>query len=238
MSLKENKNILPAAILSVGILALGFCLKGGIDDFVNKDRTVEVRGLAEREVKADKVTWPIQIKETGNDLKELYGTINRKKAVIRQFLVANGLNAADFSTNAPKVEDFITQGSYQQDVRYRYTITLTMTVVSKNVELVRQLIDRQGELLDQGVAIIAREDWQGSGVTYEYTQFKQLKPKMVKEAIENAQETANQFAENYGSDLGKIVTADQGQFEIDDRDDNTPYIKNVRVVTHITYELK
>lgn len=236
MSWKENKNIVPAAIVSIGIIALGLSVKAGIDDFVNKDRTVEVRGLAECEVQADKVTWPIQIKETGNDLKQLYANMNHKTAVIRNFLVSNGLSAADFSTNAPKVEDYVSQG--QQQVTYRYTITLNMTVVSKNVKLVRSLIDRQGELLDQGVAIIAGEEWQGNTITYEYTQFKKLKPKMVKEAIENAQETATQFTENYGSSLGKIITADQGQFEIVDRDGNSPYVKKVRVVTHVTYELK
>ena len=238
MSWKDNKFIIPAAIISLGVIVLGVCLRNGLEDFVNKDRTVDVRGLAEREVEADKVTWPITIKETGNDLKLLYANMNHKTAVIRNFLVSNGLRASDFSTNAPKVEDFVSQGSYQQSVIYRYTITQNMTVVSSNVKLVRSLIDRQGELLDQGVAIIAGEEWQGNGVTYEYTKFKKLKPKMVKEAIENAQQTAAQFTENYGSSLGKIITADQGQFEIVDRDGNSPYVKKVRVVTHVTYELK
>ena len=38
--------------------------------------------------------------------------------------------------------------------------------------------------------------------------------------------------------LDKIVSADQGQFSIDNRDENTPYIKKVRVVTTVTYSLK
>lgn len=49
-----------AAILAVGIILLGLCIKWGIDDFADKDRTVTVKGLAEKEVEADKVTWPIQ----------------------------------------------------------------------------------------------------------------------------------------------------------------------------------
>ena len=58
------------------------------------------------------------------------------------------------------------------------------------------------------------------------------------EAIENAEQTAQQFAKNSHSQLNKIVSADQGQFSIDDRDANTPYIKRVRVVTTVTYSLK
>ena len=65
-----------------------------------------------------------------------------------------------------------------------------------------------------------------------------MKLKMMSEAIENAQKTAQQFAENSHSKLNKIISADQGQFSIENRDDNTPYIKKVRVVTTITYALK
>jgi len=60
----------------------------------------------------------------------------------------------------------------------------------------------------------------------------------MQEAIANAEKTAEQFAENSHSRLNKIISADQGQFSIDDRDSNTPWIKKVRVVTTITYSLK
>ena len=60
----------------------------------------------------------------------------------------------------------------------------------------------------------------------------------MEEAIANAQKTAEKFAANSKSKLNKIVSADQGQFSIDDRDQTTPYIKKVRVVTTIVYSLK
>ena len=37
---------------------------------------------------------------------------------------------------------------------------------------------------------------------------------------------------------GNYVLATQGQFSVSDRDSNTPYIKNVRVVTNVVYYLK
>lgn len=75
-------------------------------------------------------------------------------------------------------------------------------------------------------------------IVYEYTSFSQIKPKMMQQAIENAKTTAEQFAKNSDSKLNKIVSADQGQFSIDNRDNNTPYIKKLRVVTTVTYSLK
>ena len=61
---------------------------------------------------------------------------------------------------------------------------------------------------------------------------------MIEEATKNARAAAEKFAKDSGSKLGKIKSASQGQFTIYDRDANTPYIKNVRVVTTITYYLK
>ena len=91
-------------------------------------------------------------------------------------------------------------------------------------------------MLKQGVAIVAGD--YSNQITYELQSFKKMKPKMMSEAIENAQQTAQQFAKNSQSKLNKIVSADQGQFSIDNRDENTPWIKRVRVVTTVTYSLK
>ena len=54
--------IIGPTILAVAIIVLGFSLKSGIDNFTNRDRRVTVKGLSEREVEADKVTWPIVTK--------------------------------------------------------------------------------------------------------------------------------------------------------------------------------
>ena len=60
---------------------------------------------------------------------------------------------------------------------------------------------------------------------------------MIEEATKNARAAAEQFANDSDSRLGKIRSANQGQFSIENRDSNTPYIKKIRVVTSITYEL-
>ncbi|MBO4964158.1 MAG: SIMPL domain-containing protein [Prevotella sp.] len=225
-----------AAILAAGIIILGVCIKWGIDDFAEKDRQVTVKGLAEKEVEADKVTWPIQTKELGNDLATLYSNINATTATIKAFLIKNGVKENEIEVNAPTVIDMNANQYNQQINTYRYNITSTVTVTSRNVKLVRGIIARQGELLKQGVAVIAG-DYENR-IQYEYVSFQKMKPEMMQEAIKNAQTTAEKFAENSNSKINKIMRADQGQFSIDDRDANTPYIKKVRVVTTVTYSLK
>lgn len=231
-----KERIYSAAILAVGIVVLGLCIKSGIDNFTNKDRKVTVKGLSEQEVMADKVTWPILSKELGNDLPQLYSEIGNTQAKIKNFLIRNGVKESEIDVNAPVVID-LNADQYSNNLKgYRYNITSIITVTSKDVKLVRSIIARQGELLKEGVAIV--NGGYENPIKYEYVSFTDMKPKMMQEAIENAQKTAQQFAENSNSSLNKIVSADQGQFSIDDRDSNTPYIKKVRVVTTVTYSLK
>lgn len=234
--MKEKDKVISAAIIAIGIIVLGLFLKSGMDNFTEKDRKVTVKGLAETEVNADKVTWPIVSKELGNDLPELYDRIAQKQQTIKRFLMANGITENEVAVNAPQVVDLSAEQYISNNKPYRYNITLVITVTSKNVDRVRSIIARQGELLKQGVAIVAGD--YNNQVTYELQSFKKMKPKMMTEAIENAQQTAQQFAKNSQSTLNKIVSADQGQFSIDNRDENTPWIKRVRVVTTVTYSLK
>ena len=231
-----KEKIISAAIIAVGIIVLGLCIKGGFDNFTNKDRKVTVKGLAEKEVKADKVTWPIVSKELGNDLPELYMRIGQKQRTIKNFLLANGIKESEISINAPKVIDLSAEQYSDNNRPYRYNVTLVITVTSNKVDQVRSIIARQGELLKQGVAIVAGD--YDNTISYEYVSFRKMKPKMMEEAIANAEKTAQQFATNSHSTLNKIVNAYQGQFSIDNRDNNTPYIKKVRVVTTVTYSLK
>lgn len=225
-----------ATIIAIGIIILGLCVKSGIDNFTEKDRKVTVKGLSEKEVKADKVTWPIVYKEIGNDLPDLYDRIGEKQRVIKAFLAKNGVSQDEMSVNAPKVIDLSAEQYSNGQNPYRYNITLVITVTSENVDRIRGIMARQGELLKQGVAIVSGE--YTNPVRYEYVSFKRMKPTMMTEAIENARKTAEQFAKNSDSKLNKIVSADQGQFSIDDRDSNTPWIKRVRVVSTVTYSLK
>ena len=220
-----------AIILSVGVMVMGWCVKAGIDNFTNKDRKVTVKGLAEREVPADKVTWSISTKETGNDLPTLHERINVQANKIKTFLKQNGIEESEITVNPPSVTDLEAREWGDNQKPFRYIVNTTITVATTKVEEVNKAIFKQAELLKQGVAL------DSSYPNYEYASFQQMKPEMMSEAIKNAQKTAEQFAEASESKLGKIQTAGQGQFEIENRDENTPYINKIRVVTTVTYSL-
>ena len=122
-------------------------------------------------------------------------------------------------------------------MNYRYKAKSVITVTSSDVDKVRSLMRRQSELMKQGIALVS-EEYSNTTVSYEFTGLNKIKPEMIEEATKNARATAQKFADDSESSLGGILSAQQGQFSIEDRDSNTPYIKRLRVVNTIEYSLK
>ena len=225
-----------AIILAVGMSLAGIFVSNGIVEVSSRSRVVTVKGLAEMEVKADKVTWPLTYKVLGNDMVSLYNEIKESNAKIITFLKSKGVKEDEINVNAPEIID-IQAERYNSNVQpYRYNVTTVITVTSKQVDLVSKLINEQSELLKQGVAIISGD--YRYNVTYDYTSLNVIKPKMIEEATKNARMAAEKFAKDSESSLGSIQRAYQGQFSIENRDAYTPYIKHVRVVTTIDYMLE
>ncbi len=225
-----------AVILALGLSLAGVFVRNGLSEFSSRSRVVTVKGLAEMEVKADKVTWPLTYKVLGNDMISLYNEIEESNAKITAFLKSKGIKENEISVSAPEIIDTKAERYNAVVQPYRYNVTTVVTVTSKQVDLVRTLINEQSELLKQGIAIIS-EDYRHN-VTYDYTSLNDIKPKMIEEATKNARTAAEKFAKDSESRLGSIQRAYQGQFTIENRDQNTPYIKQVRVVTTIDYSLE
>ena len=234
----NNQHIIPSLILAAGIAIMGNALSNGIIEYKDMDRTVTVKGLCEREVMADKVTWSLMYKELGNDPSQIYDLLEQKNNKVVAFLKNSGIKSQDISINPPVITDRQADNYGNEIMTYRYKATSVITVTSSEVEKVRKLLTKQSQLMKQGIALVSNEYGNTNSVIYEYTGLNKIKPEMIKEATENARATAQKFADDSDSRLGKIRTAQQGQFSITNRDDNTPHIKNIRVVSTIEYTLK
>jgi hypothetical protein len=238
--MNHNRSIGAAFVLGAfvcaGLIGLGYLATGGVLQVKALERSVTVKGLAEREVPADVAIWPIRFNEAGNDLVELYQTVQAHNGQVVEFLRQQGFGDAEISVSAPAMVDRQAQAyANAADIKFRYAATSTITVYSTNVDQVRSAMTRLVELGKQGLAI--------GGADYEartqflFTRLNDIKPDMIEAATRNAREVANKFAQDSDSRLGKIRRASQGQFSIDDRDSNTPHIKKVRVVSTVEYYL-
>ncbi len=230
----ENKNFFAICLL-VGLVFLGAMFPTAVSKFRNYDRTVNVKGLSEREVIADKVIWPLAFNVVGNDLNGVYAEIDRNISVIKKFLTEGGISESEISVSIPTLSDKYAQEYGNNDRTYRYFSKNVVTVCTDNVDTVLALMPRQTELLKKGIG--SSNAWENQ-VQFQFEGLNGIKPEMIEDATKNAREAAEKFAKDSGSRLGKIKTASQGTFSISDRDSNTPYIKKVRVVSSVTYYLK
>jgi hypothetical protein len=105
------------AFICIGLVLLGFLLADGVTKIRALSRTVEVKGLSEREVPANVAIWPIKFREADNDLNTLFSTVQRKNAVIIDFLKSQGFKDDEISAAAPSVVD--KRGSRHEHAAYK-----------------------------------------------------------------------------------------------------------------------
>lgn len=234
----ERHRLSSAIVMSIAIIVLGSMLPIAVKDFRAFDRTVTVKGLCEREVEADKVIWPINYRVASNDLTDLTAKMESNRRTIVQFLKDGGIEESEITFSAPKISDKYSQEYVGTDNRrFRYISQNVITVSTEKVSKVQPLTTRVQELLKAGV-IVSSENYWDDNIQYLFEGLNEIKPDMIHEATANARVVAEQFATDSDSKIGKIKTASQGTFSIEDRDATTPQIKRVRVVTSLTYYIE
>lgn len=222
--------------LFLGLSSLGYLLGDAAIRFKEYERTVTVKGLSEREYKADIVIWPIQFTTAGNDLAKVYSSIDQSTENITAFLKHAGIDETEISFSSPAITDKSAQQyGGQSQPEFRYTASQSVTVYSANIDTVRMLMKRMSELGKQGI-VFTGDSYQ-SQIEYLFSRLNEVKPEMIEEATRKAREVAEKFAADSKSSLGKIRSASQGQFSISERDKNNPHIKKVRVVSTVAYYL-
>lgn len=225
-------------ILGVSIvlaaLVLGMMMVRTVKTFKSYDNTVKVRGLCEREVPADRVVMRISYRMQDNDFMALRNSV----AVVNEKIV-NMLKKSGFDDDEIKygMADYTDRyGNYYSDsddkIRYRYMADQYINVFTSKVEDVGKAKSKiESELLKQNIIVSIYN-------SYEYNGLNEIKPSMIAESLENARNAADEFAKNSRSRIGKMRTASQGYFEVENLDENTPQIKKIRVVTTVEYYLK
>lgn len=228
--MKANISLCVAIVLAAGIMA------SGMTKIVKQDRSVTVRGLAEREVDADLAVWPITFTVGSNSLQNIQSEIVKKSSIVAKFLESHGLTSEDYTIQAPKITDN-TVNPYldHEKMMFNYLAQETILVRTAKVSVVKEAQADSLKLTGEGVAI--QQDY-GSNVSYEFTGLNSIKPEMIAEATENARLAAEQFAHDSKSKVGKIKKATQGLFSIDDAAVGLEEKKNIRVVTTVEYSLK
>lgn len=229
------------------ILALGLTLGGFFPGYYYykthiNNNTVTVKGLAEMDVTADLAIWKLKFVITGNDLKLAQQEITNQANTIKDFLQKQGFKSDEINADRIETNDLMANPYRNQDINAtRFILTQSITVKSTNVLLVEQTIPQTDKLIAQGIVF---DNNDGYSVSYIFTKLNDIKPQMIQEATHNAKKAAAEFANNSGSNVGKIRRANQGVFSILPREqadgnyEQQQINKTVRVVSTVEYWLE
>ena len=221
--------------ICVTVLIGCFILALGMSNIMKSERTVTVRGLSEREVDADMAVWKLSFSVGSNDLKKLQNSVLNDTETVKAFLGEHSLTEKDFTVLAPEINDAtVSMYSNPENRSFDYVAKQTILIRSENVQAVKKAAEDTIELVGNGISVSS--DWDAK-VQYFFNGLNEIKPEMIENATENARKAAEQFAHDSKSKVGKIKTATQGLFTIDDAAPGLEYKKNVRVVTTVVYSL-
>lgn len=224
-----------AGVLTLGLIVGGYLLGNGLVRAKDAERSVTVRGLAEKDVTADLATWTLAYSSTAPDLATAQASVDRDSSAIRSFFGELGFPADALQPTGVNVSQYSDNGNPKFTVRQR------MTLRSHDIRRAQDAVKRQFELVRRGVVLE-----EGSSVAYTFTGLNAIKPAMVAQATRDARASAEQFAKDSGTSVGTIKSATQGYFEINARDgetggawgvSDTPF-KRVRVVTTVDFYLR
>ena len=226
-----KKNIILGASLVLAALVLGIFMVCTIKTLKSYDDTVTVRGLCEKEVPADRVVLRISYSEQDNELPDLRSRMDRNDQTIIALLKQAGFTDDEIKYTSAHFNDRF-DSYYTSNIRFRYNANQTINVFTSKMDLVGSLQKKiDAELLKKDII-------SSTYANYEYHGLNDIKPSMIAESLKNARTAADEFAKNSHSKIGKMRTASQGYFDVEDLDENTPQIKKVRVVTTVEYYLK
>jgi hypothetical protein len=234
--LHDNRNwiLIAAAILALGMIVGGFLLGDGMKRAKMAERSVTVRGLAERDVTADLATWTIVFTEQGSELAPVQAAIEQDTRTVHDFFRRAGFKEAEVTSAGAGVNQFFDSNRGVNSVTVRQRLQLRTNDVMK----AKAAFARQFDLIRSGVALE-----EGTAMVYSFTKLNDVKPSMIAEATKDARKGAEQFANDSGTEVGGIKSATQGYFSIGARHgenegsgSDSPFQK-VRVVTTIDFYL-
>lgn len=200
--------LIAAAVIITGlILGKSYLSKGKPDD------TVSVIGLGEESFDSDLIVWRASFSRKSFELKDAYAQLNSDVRKVKSYLKSRGISddemvfeAADISKEWSRIYD--DEGNVIQTIFDGYSLSQSLKISSKKVNIVEQTSRQVSELIDAGIEL------NSEAPEYYYTKLAQLKLKMIESATKDAYERAGKIAENGGGSLGKLKHADMGVFQI------------------------
>ena len=232
-----------AFLVGLGIAIAGFAVSHGLERFRMSDRSVTVKGLAEKEVQSDFAVWTLSFRRAGGDFGGVQQALSADRDKVMAFLKTRGFTEAEVEARPLQVQDLFAREYAQGNQPLRFNGTGQVLVKSARVAEVEAAARAVDPLIQAGVQLGGEGEGGQSGPRFQLRGFNDVKAPLLAEATRNAREQANKFAAEAGAQLGPLKNANQGVIRItgddgNDFDNGSSRLKRLRVVSTFEYELK
>ena len=226
--------VLAALALALGPLGAGYFIGKGISARDQGKRAISVKGLSEKEFPASIAIWTLAYGAAGNDLAAINTKLAESTKAVRAFLKEMGFDDKDVAVQPPSVHDLSLEPREKDSPppAEKYSAAQSVLLRTTKVDAIKPALASASKLMENGVLLHA-----GHTPEYLFSQLNDVKPGMIQEATKNAHIAAEQFARDSETVLGKLRSASQGWFQVENRDSATPERKLVRVVVEVEYEI-
>jgi hypothetical protein len=262
MTGETKRSIIAAAVLGIclilGLTIAGYFIGEGVARFKSNSRTITVKGIAEKEVKADRAVWTLKFRHVSDDFKEAHARINANRDATITFLRRKEFKDEEIeklpttteisrlkTTNHDK--DNHDYQKIQAAERYRYVMTTSVVVKTNNVDRIRAALGETEELVKHGIIMDSKSEDNSLIPRYIISSYASIQPQLFAEATKNAFAAAQQLAADAGVSLGPIRSASHGMIQIlgaEGNDESGPIgpsssiTKKVRVVSTFEFNLQ
>jgi len=211
MSENEKQKSL-ALIVSAAILAIamGLGLNQVGSGFASRTgEGISVTGSARVNVSADKAVWTLNAEQVAPTISESVKRVENATVAVSKYLTDGGVAADSIelgSVSAYPQEEYVNGNSTGRILNYRGSRTIT--VRSDDVQLIKKLSNGIGSLLQSGVSVT------NYGPQFYVSKLSELRPELLKQAMEDAQVRAKAIVEATGGKVGNVMSVRSGPFQV------------------------
>jgi hypothetical protein len=215
------KKSFSSIVFSIAIISAAYLLGDAIINRNNGQGNISVTGLGNANFTSDLIVWEGSFSNTNKQLKLAYNNLEKDKKIITEYLISKGISANEIVFKAVQSrkdnKSIYVNGKYAGDEFLGYVLTQSLQIDSKNVETVEKISREITELLNKGIEFYSQPP------RYYYTKLADLKVEMISKATADARARAEKIADNSGGQLGDLISAKMGIFQITGQNSNESY---------------
>lgn len=209
---QRSSSLFSAIVLSIGAIIAAGVLGAQFRTIGSGRQTISVKGLAEKQVRADRAEWTVSVSVKGSTFPETLGRIRKEFPELRQFLESQGLNGDALVESGesitPNMEQEEAPGGHWRTVQKGFNGISSIVVTVNDLDLVAKARRAVVQFKADGHSIEYAEP------QYLVSSLEQVKMSLIGAATRDARARAEEFAKNGGVKAGSMRSASQGAFNI------------------------